>query len=399
VARYVLSAKPHNVLIRDRNSTVALERRQIRLAALGTAITLGGGLALAGAAPAQAEELPPTSVAYVGAADIRPDESTYVGWHNGAAGSFVDGDDGLELTGKVQILNGFDAAADNGDLRDLVDAGIAWSSENAYFQIPLFFDNAAGEQQFTTLRPADAATQEAALDDLWTTSRAISDSVAANSTDTLEALLAAIEGSAPDDAADVVLLGYGLFVDADATGTAWGVKWDTELTLLQPAPVALPMGAAPVADSSELAAFLEEWGVVVADGGSVTQGDSLELVIDASVVFGLTYFDSYIYSAPVAVGVFQADENGRITVTLSAETLAGLAPGQHTLVLVSQESGEPFAVTFTVVAAAAAGGSATTTGATLAATGTEATLPIAGGLLLLVAGALLMFRRRAAVSA
>ena len=99
-----------------------------------------------------------------GTADIRPDESSYIGWHNGTGtGTYVDGEyGGLELTGKVQILNGFDENADNGDLRELIDDGISWSSGNAYFQIPLFYTADDDSQQFTTLRPATSAAREAA---------------------------------------------------------------------------------------------------------------------------------------------------------------------------------------------------------------------------------------------
>jgi len=382
---------------------MALERRTTRLAALGAAIAMGGGLALAGAAPAQAAEVDPTEIAYVGAADIAPNEDSYVGWHNGAAGSYVDGNGGLDLTGKVQILNGFDEAADNGDLRELIAGGIDWGSSNAYFQIPLFFDNADGVQQFTTLRPADASTDVVDLADQWTTSRAVSDAVPANTTATLEELLTAIEGSSLA-ADDIVLLGYGLFVDAGQTGTAYGIKWGTDLTIFTPEPVAAPIGSAPFADSEELAAYLEEHGITPEDGGSVTQGAAGQIVVQSEVEFGLSHFDAFAYSAPVPVGVFQADSTGKITVTLSPETLAALAPGQHTLVLSLQdladsEFPEYRFVTFTVVAATTPGGSSTTTGAALAETGFDATLPLVGGALLLAAGAVLVLRRRAGASA
>ncbi len=381
---------------------MALERRTTRLAALGAAIAMGGGLALAGAAPAQAAAYDdPTEIAYVGAADIRADESTYVGWHNGATGgSFVDGDYGLELTGKVQILNGFDAAADNGDLRELIATGITWGSDDAYFQIPLFFDNAAGEPQFTTLRPATTAAQSVALGDQWTTSRAVSDTIPANTTDTLENLLTAIEGSS-EAADDVDLLGYGLFVDAGETGTAYYIQWDSLSTQFVPAPVEEPLGEAPFVDSEQLAEVIADNNFTVVEGGSFTQGAAGHLVVDGDVSFGLRFFDAFAYSTPVPVGVFQADSFGDVTVTLSPETLAALAPGQHTLVLASQGQNEGgiYFVTFTVVAAATPGGSSTVTGAALAETGFDATLPLVGGALLLAAGAVLVLRRRAGASA
>ena len=378
------------------------ERRTTRLAALTTAIAVGGGLALLAPRRRRPRRSIPTEIAYVGAADIRPDESTYVGWHNGAAtGSFVDGNGQLDLTGKVQILNGFDAAADNGDLRELIDAGISWGSTNAYFQIPLFFDDAAGDQQFTTLRPAATTTDVVALDAQWTTSRAVSDAAPANTTATLEELLAAIEGASPA-ADDVDLLGYGFFVDEGQTGSVSWVKWGTLDTEFVPAPVEEPIGEPVFDDSEQLAAFLAEREITPVDGGTLTQGTAGQLQFQGDWYWdGLTFFDAYTYSAPVAVGVFQADSTGLITVTLSPETLAALAPGQHTLVLASQGQNEGglYFVTFTVVAAATPGGSSTVTGAALAETGFDATLPLVGGALLLAAGVVLVLRRRAGASA
>ncbi|KRC59387.1 hypothetical protein ASE14_16800 [Agromyces sp. Root81] len=382
---------------------MSLERRTTRLAALGAAIAMGGGLALAGAVPAQAAEVEPTEIAYVGAADIRPDETSYVGWHDGASGgSFADSDGDLELgrleiTGKVQILNGFDAAADNGDLRELIDAGIWWNSFNAYFQIPLFFDDAAGDQQFTTLRPASTSTDQVALGDEWTTSRAIPGAYDANATDSLENILTAIENSSAADDADVVLLGYGVFVDAGVSGRLHHIKWGSTITRFTPAPVEQPIGEAPFRDSAALEAYLGDGDPnTPVDAGTFTQGTPGEIPVDTATRLGLQFFDVHAYSTPIAVGVFQADASGDVTVALTVETLAALPPGQHTLTLVPQTSSDRtlIAVTFTVVAAPT-----TTTGAALAETGLDATLPLVGGALLLAAGAVLVTRRRAGASA
>ncbi|MGW9630635.1 hypothetical protein ACWGST_08010 [Agromyces sp. NPDC055520] len=391
---------------------MARERRTIRLAAIGAAVAMGGGLALVGAAPAQAADA--ETVQFVAAGDIRPDATTYVGWHDGAAagGTYTDvgPDSGLDVTGKAQILFGFDENADNGDLRELIDDGIYWDAPGAFFQIPLFYGAASAatpdDRPFTTLRPAAASTDGVEPDQQWTTSRAIAGSpYAANATDTLENLLTAIEAADPA-ADDITLLGYGLFVDAGQTVHLDWVKWGTELIYFGLPPAVEPLGAPRFADSAAVAAYLEGGHNRVVDGGTFTQGTAGEVSVPGDVTMGLVYFDVYAYSAPVAVGVAQADNTGTITVPLSVETLAALEPGEHTLTITPQywESGAFAFVNFTVVAAppaagAGTGAAGTAAGTGLAATGFDATLPLVGGALLLAAGAVLVFRRRGGASA
>lgn len=396
---------------------MALARRTTRLAAFGAAIAMGGGLALAAAAPAHAADSPEVAE-YVAAADIRPDESTYAGWHDGAAagGSYTDATDGyggLDLTGKVQILNGFDEAADNGDLRELIDGGIYWSSSNAYFQIPLFYDDGADVQQYTTLRPASSNQGSVDLGQQWTTSKAIAGSAyAANSTDTLENLLTAIEGAnAADD--DITLLGYGVFVDAGQAGYLYSIRWGTQLTYFGQPEAAPELGDAPFADSTELADYIEnDYEGTIYDGGTFTQGTAGELSVDMGDAWGgagawaaFTFFNVYAYSTPVPVGVFQTDDTGVLTVPLSVETLAALTPGEHLVtVTYANDGGEgeqnyADAIVKINVLAAPAAGSGTAGTAALAETGFDTTLPLVGGALLLAAGAVLVMRRRAAASA
>ncbi|MGW9630634.1 LPXTG cell wall anchor domain-containing protein [Agromyces sp. NPDC055520] len=394
---------------------MARERRTVKLAAIGAAIAMGGGLALVGAAPAHAAE--PETAEYVASTDIRPDESTYIGWHNGAAagGSYTDAgpDNGIDLTGKVQILNGFDAAVDNGDLRDLIDDGISWNAGNAFFQIPLFYDNAAGDQQYTTLRPASTSAYMVDPAEQWTTSKAIGGTYAANATDTLDNLLTAIESSNADD--DIVLLGYGVFVDAGQTGYLYNIKWGADLTYFgQPQDVP-ELADAPFADSAELADYIEnDYEGTIYDGGTFTQGTAGQVSVDmgdawegAGAWAAFTYFGVFAYSTPVPVGVFQTDNTGVLTVPLSVETLAALTPGEHFLTATYRygdgdgEGERNYAdaiVKITVVAAPAAAGTGSG-GSGLAETGFDATLPLVGGALLLAAGAVLVYRRRAGASA
>ncbi len=380
---------------------MSLSRTFRRAVAVPAALALGGGLALVAAAPANAY-LEPTTLEYVGAADIRPDESSYIGWHNGTGtGTYVDGEyGGLELTGKVQILNGFDENADNGDLRELIDDGISWSSGNAYFQIPLFYTADDDSQQFTTLRPADSALQGVGSGDEWTTSRAIAAGVgfAANETATLDELLTALEANAQP-----TLLGYGFFVDDGQSGWIGHVKWGAEVTVFDPAPVAEPIGSAPFADSSEFTEddFWENFSAEDAGlpAAGVPQNAPAVVTVPLGLDFALEPFDAFAYSAPTPVGVFTADASGVLTVTIPAEVLAQLAPGEHTLVLASQTTvgeGEQalFSVTFTVVATPAGNVVTNPSANKLPDTGAELTMPLIAAGLVLVAGAGLMLVRR-----
>ncbi|UAJ81604.1 LPXTG cell wall anchor domain-containing protein [Leifsonia sp. ZF2019] len=103
-----------------------------------------------------------------------------------------------------------------------------------------------------------------------------------------------------------------------------------------------------------------------------------------------SFVDVYVYSTPILLGSFPVVD-GKVQVTLSADVLAQLAAGSHTLVLVGQSSGGVQAVALSVAAV--------TTTAALAATGSDAAIPATiGGLLVLLgaAGVLVARRRRSA---
>ncbi len=153
---------------------------------------------------------------------------------------------------------------------------------------------------------------------------------------------------------------------------------------------------APVADSSELGAYLDSLYVerAAADTAGlpakVEQGKAQ--VADIEWWGGDSYVDVYAYSAPVFIGTF-AVVDGRVSLTLTPEMLAQLGEGAHTLVYVGQSSGSVQAVAFEVGGPVAAG-------ARLAETGTDPLLPIgfAGALLVLGAGVLVARRRSALAS-
>ena len=98
-----------------------------------------------------------------------------------------------------------------------------------------------------------------------------------------------------------------------------------------------------------------------------------------------------MHSTPVALGTFEADANGVVTVEFTVP--AGAAAGTHTLVL-SGDAGTYFQEAITVAA-----GTAVTEASSngLAYTGADVAVPLAlgGGLLALGGGALVVSRRRA----
>jgi LPXTG-motif cell wall-anchored protein len=148
----------------------------------------------------------------------------------------------------------------------------------------------------------------------------------------------------------------------------------------------LQTAAAPVANSADLAAFLNDHGSVPMTQTSTglpagdlnpTKGYTANVPFTA----GDAFVDVYLYSSPISVGTFPV-VNGVAQITLSADVLGKLAAGAHTLVVVGQFSGEVSSVAISV-------------SAVLAATGFDAAVPFgAAALLLLLGGALVLVRRR-----
>ncbi|GAA3876857.1 hypothetical protein GCM10022381_19250 [Leifsonia kafniensis] len=151
----------------------------------------------------------------------------------------------------------------------------------------------------------------------------------------------------------------------------------------------LPIAAAPVADSADLAAFLEAAGSapLTQTAAGLPAGDlNPTQSYSANVPFAGSdsFVDAYLYSSPISVGSFPV-VNGVAQVTLSADVLGQLAAGSHTLVVVGQFSGTVSSVTISVAAVLAE------TGANPAPLGATAAL-----LALLGVAALVAVRRRRA---
>lgn len=174
--------------------------------------------------------------------DIRPDESTYEGWHQGYADAAdrhrVTSTGGLELTGKSQVINGYadnakDVDAKNVDLRQaLLSASYTVNSGDVWFQVPLFFADASATDGigFTTLRRASsvsAGTHVIDLDDEWTSSRKLG-AHAANTPTRLGDLIAEIGA--------YKVLAFGVLTDA--AGSISDITWDgTKYSFVNNAPV------------------------------------------------------------------------------------------------------------------------------------------------------------------
>ena len=230
-----------------------------RGAAIGVSLALVGGAALVAAAPAQADE-----AVQVTAADIRPDESTYPGWHQGyddAADRYSVTADGLKLTGESQVLYGYtDSERLSGaTLESLVNAGdVAWSTTAgaAYFQLPLYYGDPS-DPKFTTLRPAAPVdgTNTADLGDQWATSTAItaadgSTLYAKDATATLGQFLTDL------DLSSVQVLGFGVLTEAGTSSVVTGITFNgSSYTFVQP-PVSTDGATATVSGSATVGSTL-----------------------------------------------------------------------------------------------------------------------------------------------
>ncbi|WP_105036259.1 hypothetical protein [Cryobacterium aureum] len=179
----------------------------------------------------------------------------------------------------------------------------------------------------------------------------------------------------------------GLTIGINVTGTLEGfepsaVFGTTGALVTAPKTAA---AAAPVANSTDLAAFLSTAGVEIATpasaglpAGSLNPGQPYTATVEW--ISGDSFVDVYAYSTPTLVGTFPV-VNGKVQVVLSPAMLALLASGSHTLVFTGQSSGAVSAVAFSI-------------SKTLAATGVDPIVPLGSAALLLMLGAALIIVRR-----
>jgi LPXTG-motif cell wall-anchored protein len=121
--------------------------------------------------------IPVTSTVNVLASEIRPDATTYTGWHEGySTPGYSVADDGLHLGESVdsQVINGLATPISTTDPFGLfASTAVTVVSGEAFYQVPLTFGSAS---TFTTLRSDPGQTAGAtsfSLSDGWASSRAI----------------------------------------------------------------------------------------------------------------------------------------------------------------------------------------------------------------------------------
>ena len=171
--------------------------------------------------------------------EIRPNEETYPGWHDGAnsGGSwkFVNSYEAahsIELTGRVQLLNGF---ADDDYLANGFElaAGMqvsqnGWpsgvSDEPVWVQLPVFAypDGHAGAPIFTTVRALVPESGKLSDATEWVLSRTVGD-VAANTPASFAEVRAAL--------GEHDLIGYGIYLDEGQTALVSSIRFNGLTTL------------------------------------------------------------------------------------------------------------------------------------------------------------------------
>jgi hypothetical protein len=202
---------------------------------MGAGVAIGGlvASALLFAPAAQAAD----TITNVRESEIAANETTYAGWHQGAeGGKYQVVNDGLELTGKSQVIKGYTENSNtdlgnkdkrNADFADLAAARFTTKAGTPTFQAPLFADlDGDGPQEpvFTTLYTDDVAGGN------WFSSQAIGD-IPANTEKPLGDFETAIGES-------YRIIAFGVANETDK-GTVKDITFDgTQYTFGNNAPVA-----------------------------------------------------------------------------------------------------------------------------------------------------------------
>ena len=212
--------------------------RRIAAGAISSAI-VASTLLIAGQSPASAANIT------VAAGDIRGDETTYAGWHQGYANAALNAavtSGGLSLRGKSQVINGYadntnSGLADGGvnaNLTSLAGAMYPVTSGSAYFQVPLFVDtddNAETPGVFATLRPAVASTGSTPIagTDLWTSSKTFGP-ITANESYPLAVIVAAV------NAHKSKTIGFGVLTEEGSSATVSSISFNGDTYTFAAAP-------------------------------------------------------------------------------------------------------------------------------------------------------------------
>jgi hypothetical protein len=299
----------------------------------------GAGVAI-GALVSSTLLLAPTAQAATAISDVREsqiakDATTYAGWHQGAVndgkpGQFRVVNEGLELTGRSQVLRGY---TDNDDTvtttknLDLAtqadDLAFTVRSGSASLQLPVFVDlDGSGPDKavFTTLRTPLSTTGGAVeLNDEWESSKAFGD-VAANTPTPLSTIVDELGST-------YKVIGVGVYSESGTTvvsdvtvgdtqfvfkNTAPAVKDVTVSTRIE-TPLTVPLSATDV-DGNELtyAVGAPVGGTVSATGTTATFTPARGFKGNAS--FGYTVTDGRGGSSTGTVTVKVTKLAGKVTI-------------------------------------------------------------------------------------
>lgn len=346
-----------------------------------------------------ASVIPVTQDVGVTPAEIRPNEDTYPGWHEGYANvepAFSVMPDGLNLGNgaKSQIINGLAEPLVDADLADLlVSADATVTSGTAFYQVALTFGTS---NSFATLRPQVANTGAHAattLADNWVSSKAIgatdtTDAIAANTPVALGHLVDALEANT-----NVSILAFGVL--AESPTVVSDIVWNgTRYNFVPPLPdgfisatdaVAVDCVANTVTTVTTTKTVADwEWneessswvanGTIETDSEPVVREATAEecvlpgstegmpsatvpTIAGSSFTFTASGFtpnsdvEVSLHSAPVLLDTFVSDAEGVITGTITVP--ADTAAGEHHIVFLDVATGKTMtSAGFTVEAAA-----------------------------------------------
>ena len=170
---------------------------------------------------------PAATDAWVLESDIRPNATPYTGWHEGYPNVTPAYDvisTGLSFGNGAnsQVINGLATPLTTLELARLITtASVTVVSGEAFFQVPLFV---GPTDEFTTLRPANAATPSAnstfSLFSQWVLSRAVA-GLNANQPYRLGDIIESLEG-----AGDVDVLAFGVLAQASTPAVVANLEWN-----------------------------------------------------------------------------------------------------------------------------------------------------------------------------
>ena len=213
-----------------------MKQSRIFSVAVASAAVIGSVVAVSGTANAYIDPFVATWVDSADELGVETADGYPVdGWFQGIAepaGTTTFTVNGVELTGNTQILN---VASEAGtDLTTLVSEAEFISSGSASFQIPMFLNPAAGDEGFTTLRPASFGDTDLTGTGEWISSEAFGTLPAETAAplSAYQAEIAAID--ALDATADAEIIAYGFLTPVGTTSTVQAVAFGAETTYFTP---------------------------------------------------------------------------------------------------------------------------------------------------------------------